>query len=99
MRKFILLLFLSSAFWAQTCYMNVNTKSGTISYSIASIQKLTFDGIVDGVDGDKLKNALKTFSLLQNYPNPFNPSTSINYKVPSNKLVNIKIYDSVGKLV
>ena len=41
----------------------------------------------------------REFSLLQNYPNPFNPSTVINYSVPKNSFVTIKIYDLLGREV
>jgi spore coat protein A len=39
------------------------------------------------------------FSLDQNYPNPFNPSTTINFTVPQNSQVTLKIYDVLGKEV
>jgi hypothetical protein len=39
------------------------------------------------------------FSLGQNYPNPFNPSTRIQYAVPSEGLVSIKVYDIFGREV
>lgn len=39
------------------------------------------------------------FSIEQNFPNPFNPSTSIEYTVPSNEYVNLKVYDVLGNEV
>ena len=34
---------------------------------------------------------------LSNYPNPFNPSTTINYELPENGFVTIKVFDMLGK--
>jgi hypothetical protein len=39
------------------------------------------------------------FGLKQNYPNPFNPETKINFDIPSNSFVTLKIYDIRGALV
>ena len=41
----------------------------------------------------------KTFALHQNYPNPFNPVTSLRYDLPEDGLVNITIYDMMGRIV
>jgi hypothetical protein len=39
------------------------------------------------------------FELYQNHPNPFNPSTKIRYTVPRNELVNLTVYNALGKIV
>ncbi len=39
------------------------------------------------------------FDLSQNYPNPFNPSTTINYSIPQEGLVKIKVFDILGREV
>lgn len=39
------------------------------------------------------------YSLKQNYPNPFNPVTQIEFSVPENSFVKLKIFNSVGELV
>ncbi|MDP2037912.1 MAG: T9SS type A sorting domain-containing protein [Ignavibacteria bacterium] len=36
---------------------------------------------------------------ISNYPNPFNPATTINYQLPKDGMVTIKIYDVLGKEV
>ncbi len=39
------------------------------------------------------------FELAQNYPNPFNPTTKINFAIPKESFVTLKIYDILGKEV
>ncbi|HIN26412.1 MAG TPA: T9SS type A sorting domain-containing protein [Candidatus Marinimicrobia bacterium] len=39
------------------------------------------------------------FAIHQNYPNPFNPVTTLRYDLPENGLVNITIYDMLGRQV
>jgi hypothetical protein len=39
------------------------------------------------------------FTLSQNYPNPFNPSTTIEYFVPSDGFVSLKIFNTIGQEV
>ena len=38
-------------------------------------------------------------TLHQNFPNPFNPVTTLRYDLPENGLVNITIYDMLGREV
>ena len=58
------------------------------------MKDLTF---VTGIDDEDMNP--DKFELFQNYPNPFNPTTSIEYTVPSNEYVNLKVYDILGNEV
>ena len=53
-------------------------------------------GIVTNADDNNLP-VVTGYSLSNNYPNPFNPSTVINYSLPAESHVSIKVYDITGK--
>jgi hypothetical protein len=54
--------------------------------------------IVTGVESQRSGIPTK-YGLDQNFPNPFNPTTVINYQLPVNSHVTLKIYDALGREV
>ena len=60
----------------------------------------TTDNIIELNESNSVNvNTPKEFSISQNYPNPFNPTTKIDYRLPFNSSVSIKLYDMNGKEV
>ena len=51
--------------------------------------------------GDKFSagNIPAEYSISQNYPNPFNPSTKIDFTLPADSKVSLRVYDITGKEV
>lgn len=48
---------------------------------------------------DYKNNTPPAYSIAQNYPNPFNSETRIDYTIPVDNYVSIKIYNILGQLV
>ncbi len=44
-----------------------------------------------------ISEAASKYSLHQNFPNPFNPTTKINFDLPVNSIVSLKVYNIQGK--
>jgi hypothetical protein len=55
--------------------------------------------ITTSVINMKPGNGRAEYGTISNYPNPFNPSTIINYKIPADGFVTLKVYDLLGKEV
>lgn len=64
-------------------------------------QSAAFGRIELSYSEDKLiasiANEMPAEYSITNYPNPFNPTTTINYQLPENGFVTIKVYDLLGK--
>ncbi len=52
---------------------------------------------LNGIDNAVIDE--EAFFLSQNYPNPFNPSTIIKYSIPQSSLVQLRVYDVLGREV
>ncbi len=78
-------------------YTDKNVSEDKYSYRLKQID---FDGTFkySNVVEVKLNHPLE-FSLEQNYPNPFNPTTVIEYQIPEDSRVVLKVFDILGSEV
>jgi hypothetical protein len=81
-------------------YNNAAGDMGVIWVGGPSPYKLYWDGydLSTRVTNNQTETPT-SYSLAQNYPNPFNPVTKIDFAIPKNGLVTIKIYNILGKEV
>ena len=47
----------------------------------------------------QLAEAPVTFAVYQNYPNPFNPTTTLEFDLPEQSIVTLKMYNTLGQEV
>lgn len=75
-----------------------------LQFAVKGVSSKNFNlavGSKDYLEGLNLKTELypKEFSLKQNFPNPFNPSTQISFTIKDAGMVNLTIYDLIGREV
>jgi hypothetical protein len=77
-------------------YKDVKLNSGNYKYRLKQID---FNGNYEYFNllSEINIGTPKKFEISQNYPNPFNPTTSIDYSIPFDGIVSIKLYDISGK--
>jgi len=78
-------------------FVDLNPVSQKIYYRLRQID---FDGSYNLSPEIEVETITPVrFGLSQNHPNPFNPETVINYEIPSDGIVSLKVYDILGNEV
>ncbi len=79
-------------------FVDKNLEAGSYSYKLVQVD---FDGTQNesNIVNVEINSQPNEYKLLQNYPNPFNPSTTIQYSIPKNENVTLKIYNALGEEV
>lgn len=75
-----------------------NLASGTYSYRLKQID---YNGEFEyhNLTSEVVIGVPDKFALSQNFPNPFNPETKINFQIPTDGFVSLKVFDNSGKEV
>ncbi|MCB0727301.1 MAG: T9SS type A sorting domain-containing protein [Ignavibacteriae bacterium] len=79
-------------------FVDFNVASGKYNYRLKQID---FNGNYEyhNLTSNVNVGTPDKFNLSQNYPNPFNPSTTINFDMPTDGYVSLKVYNTSGKEV
>jgi hypothetical protein len=93
---------INSTVISSTAYVDADvTPSTTYYYRITMMDENGKESEPQGVTVVHLSGTpgVHAYALDQNYPNPFNPLTRINFTLPQASSVELKVYDSAGRLV
>lgn len=79
-------------------YKDMNLQTGKYYYRLKQIDyngNFEYHNLTDMIE----VGVPDKFALSQNYPNPFNPVTKINFDLPKDSKVDMRIYDMLGREV
>jgi len=84
-------------------FMDYETFTGSRNYKITALfvdgAKTEFAPVMLVVKKNFGLVKVTEYNLSQNYPNPFNPATVIQYSIPSESKVELKVYNTLGQVI
>jgi len=85
---------------ASNCNVNIIVYKDSSDLFFGTVEQGTKQSVT-GLVGVTNNNSLvpENYSLRQNYPNPFNPTTNIQFSIPKDGFVSLRIFNSAGQLV
>lgn len=81
-----------NVYYALALGSNEQTMLANIAAAVVKYQALI-------VSVDDIESSVNGFNLGQNHPNPFKQSTTINYQLPDDGFVSLKVYNVIGSEV
>jgi hypothetical protein len=82
--------------WTNVDKFEIVSESQDLSGKDFAFDNIKFVDITTAIDNNNLPTE---FLLNQNFPNPFNPNTTVNFSLPQNGFVTLKVYDVLGREV
>lgn len=96
-------IYVGTSTTVDSCYLRImmvaDSSAASTGYHLGSyalIDDLVLDNTVTGVSGREYAHP-SSYELSQNYPNPFNPATEIEFTIPSDHHVTLKVYNMMGQ--